>query len=226
MTALTSDDIETIRFLRTKQTRAAMIMRVFGFGTVDALLDAVLAMVPKPSEEGEALPSVERDLNRVTETAPSGAPVAGDEEPRQHSAGTAAAIDRATGQPCDGAGEVPPLRESVEGAPTPDAVNVTGQLARPTHSEARPPIPLPALQPPSARPLPAARAGSARELAALAEKAVAGGAVVTRCPTAIAAPTEGARVNPVDAETLRRHLERQTESGGFAWKRTQKGTAA
>lgn len=217
---LTPDDIDTIRFLRAKRTRAAMIMRVFGFGTVDALLDAVLATMPKPSEgRGESAPQ-EHGGNRIAETAPSGAPAAGTEDAGQQSAGTAAAIDRATGQPCDRAGEAPPLREAVEGAPTPDAVNVIGQPARPTHSESRPLIPLPAAQPPSARP------GSARELAELAERALAGGATVTRCPTAIAAPTEGARVDPVDAETLRRHLERQTETNGFAWKRIQKGNAA
>lgn len=204
MTTLTPDQIATIRFHLAKGVKRGTVAGWFGV----RVHEMMAALEPQ-------------------ETAPSGAPAAGDEEPhQQHSAGTAAAYRGARGQPLNGADDALPLREVVEGAPTPDAVNDMSQSARPTHFEARPPIPLPAPQPPSARPLPTARPGSARELAALAEKALAGGATVTRCPTAIAAPTEGARVDPVDAETLRRHLERQTETNGFAWKRTQKGNAA
>lgn len=223
---LTADDIETIRFLRAKQTRAAMIMRVFGFGTVDALLDAVLATVPERSGQEEALPSRDHGGNTIVETAPSGAPAAGDEAPRRQSAGTAAVDQGATGQPLNGVDEMPPLRKAVECARAHATVNVIGQSARPISSQARPPIPLPAPKPPSARPLPAARPGSPRDLACQVEQAIAAGAAVKRCPTAIAAPTEGARVSAADADALRQHQERREAANGFGWKRSPKGGSA
>jgi RNA polymerase sigma factor (sigma-70 family) len=42
--SLTAADLDTIRFMRAKNARAAMIMQTFGFKTVDALLDAVLGL--------------------------------------------------------------------------------------------------------------------------------------------------------------------------------------
>lgn len=52
--SLTAADLDTVRFMRARKTRAATIAGIFGLRCVDALLDAVLAISadPQPANGG------------------------------------------------------------------------------------------------------------------------------------------------------------------------------
>ncbi len=118
MTALTSSEIETIRWHAAKGVKPGTIAQWYGL----------------KAQEVRAI---------LNETAPSGVPT-GDQSPPAN-AGTATAFQGETGHRPQGSDEVPPSRE-VEGLAVrrQPSVNVLGQSDRPTHSmpplAVRPPV--------------------------------------------------------------------------------------
>lgn len=109
MTALTSSEIETIRWHAAKGVKPGTIAQWYGLKA-----------------------SVVR---AIIETTPSGASAADEDQLRN--AGTATAEQEETGHRPQGSDEVPPLRE-VEGQASQcqPSVNHSGQSDRPTHSRA------------------------------------------------------------------------------------------
>lgn len=175
MAALTSSDIEAIRWHAAKGVKPGTIAQWYGLKALE--------------------------VRAILKTAPSGAPAAVESQPRN--AGTATANPGETGHRLKGSDEAPPSRE-VEGLvlEAQPSAKSHGQSDRPTHSLKPVALPPLVIRPP-VTPTRSARHGSALELAALAAEAIQAGRKVFRCPTAVVADTQGVTIDPADAAAMR-----------------------